>query len=727
VKRKKSARPAATPRSDRVSSNGIALSILIVLTIVVYWNSLDGDFVFDDQQIVMQNPLLLNIHTLSDVVRVALGWRQLLFFSYGLNFYWSGLHTFGYHAINLLLHVVNTILVYFIIVELIAPGANAAGRQPGNREAHYAAFAGAAVFSVHTLLSSAVSYIAGRSSVLCGLFYFLATLLFLKTLKNDISRKARIVYLSLAALSGILAWQAKQEAITLPALLAALLWLRSDKRDLRYVAVLAALPAVLAASMWSQLQSLFATVMGNRVLVNAGFDATLQPATYFRTYIASVVGYYLPRFVFPARLSADPHVLAVEHWYSPEFIFAACVLAVLAWLMIRPRSSNLLFTAGLAAILISPLMAYALVPLADVVLEHRAYIPGLGIALLSTALFRWSETKFHGLRVAGPVVVVLVLGVMTIQRNTVFASNVSLWQDAIEKSPQKARPHFNLGAAYQNARRPNDAIREYQTALSLKPDIHAAYSNMAAIQIDSGQLDEGEKTLVKLTQLAPDYTEGFINLSVLYLRKKETEKAITAVDRAIAINPDSSAAHFNKAEALTQKGDYKSAVDSYERAAYLRPDLNSFRLSLGNAYFRAGDFKKAEAVLTMLTEGNLAPDAYQALGRVYTSSGQPQKAVDSLKRAIGLRANFPTAHHDLGVIYLGQRQTDAAIDEFRTTVMEAPDFAPGILNLSLAYQTKGDLGAARQVLENYLTQFANRPSEYLQQIQSRLAALRQPS
>jgi tetratricopeptide (TPR) repeat protein len=549
----------------------------------------------------------------------------------------------------------------------------------------------------------------------------------LKALEDEAKPRTKIVLIILASLSGLLAWQAKQEAITLPAFLGALLWLRSRKRDLRYVIVLGTLPLLLAATMWNQLKSLFATVMDNAVLVNAGFDRTLQPGEYFRTYVTSVVGYYLPRFVWPVSLSADPQVSTVEHWYSIEFIVSLLILAALGWLMIRAASRNRLVCAGLAALLVSPLAAYAFIPLADVALEHRAYIPGLAIALLSAALFKWAAGQFQGVRIAAPVIVVILLTVMTIQRNPVFANNVTLWEDAVQKSPDKARTHFNVGAAYQTSGRLNDAIREYQVALSIKPDIHSAYSNMAAIQIDSGQFDEGEKTLVKLTQIAPDYPEGFINLSVLYLRKQETDKAIAMADRAITINPESFGAHFNRGEALTQKGDYKGAVPSYERAAYLRPDLPSFQLSLAHAYQRAGDSNSAEQLFVKLTATNVAADAWRGLAGLYRSMSEDDKAIDSLKQAIRVRGTFPDAHHDLGIAYMKKGMTDAALDEFKVTVSQSPSFGPGVLNLALAYQTKGDLAAARQVLEAYVAQFGNKPSEYLQQIQGRLAALRQAS
>src|SRR5215471_19473592 len=166
--------------------------VLITITVIVYMNSLHGKFVFDDQQLVLQYPQLMNVHTLREALAIGTGWRQLLFLTYGLNFYLSGLDTFSYHVVNLLLHVVNVLLVYAIII--------AAFRD--DVRARFAAFAGAAVFSVHTLFSAAVSYIAGRSSELCGTFYFASILLFLKALEST-TRRVRVIYFALAAIAGV--------------------------------------------------------------------------------------------------------------------------------------------------------------------------------------------------------------------------------------------------------------------------------------------------------------------------------------------------------------------------------------------------------------------------------------------------------------------------------------------------------------------------------------------
>ena len=608
-----SRKPPAARVEPWVPSHTFSFVVLVVLTALTYANSLHGKFVFDDLQLVQQSSAIMNVKTFSDAIVsgwFAAGQRHLLFLTYALNYYWSGLDTVNYHVLNLILHVINVLLVYGIILAIFKRGV----------QFRFAALAGAAVFAVHTLLSGAVSYIAGRSSVLCGTFYFAAIYLFLKGLESE-RRNMRLALFGFSAVSGLLAWEAKQEAIALPIFLAVVVFLRSEKKNWQWIAGLAAVPVVGVILLFDQIKVLYGTVGANAVLVSAGFNKVLPPAMYFLTYLTSVVWYYFPRFLVPVSLTIDPQIDAVEHWYSPEFLTSVAILLVLAWLAVRNHRREPLLALGITATLVSPLLAYIAIPLADVVLEHRAYIPGLGIAFIFAWIMHWIGRNHAALARVAAAVTVLTLGFMTVSRNAVFANNISLWEDAVQKTPENPRPHFNLGQAYQDAQRIPDAIREYERALALKPNIHAAYSNLAAIYLDQRQLDKGEEMLLKVTSLSPTFTEGFINLAVLYLRKHETDKALAAINRALELNLDSFAAHYNKGEILTQNGDYKAAVESYKRSVHLRPDLEAFKLTLGSAYARAGDPVSAEKVFNELTNTAVAAEAYRNLGLLYNNAG----------------------------------------------------------------------------------------------------------
>jgi tetratricopeptide (TPR) repeat protein len=716
--------PKRKSSPDRVSDQTVAgwipphllsLSFLTSLAVLTYANSLHGKFVFDDLSVVLQNSTLMNVKTLSDVISPALGggWRQLLFSTYALNYYWSGLDTFSYHVVNLGLHVINVWLVYGILI---------AAFREDVRLSRYIALFGAAVFGVHTLLSGAVSYIAGRSSVLCGTFYFAAIYLFFRALNTE-RRQTRFLFFGLTAMAALLAWGAKQEAITLPLFLAAVVVLRAKKLDWRWIAGLSVIPVVPVVLFRDQIKTLYSVIQANQVLVSAGFERVMPATMYVRTYLTAVVWYYFPRFAFPSPLSVDPEIATIQHWYSPGFLLAVAILAGMVWLALRFFRSQPLFSLGITALLVSPLMAYVAMPLPDVVQEHRAYIPGLGLAFLFAALFQSFSRKHSGLTWAAAAAVVLALVSMTVARNSVFADNIALWEDAVAKAPAKPRPHFNLGQAYQEAQRLPEAVREYELSLALKPDIHAAYSNLAAIYLDQGNFQKGEEMLVKVTSLSPNFTEGFINLAVLYLRKQQPDKALAAIDRALETNPNSFAAHYNKGEILTMKGEYKEAVESYKTSVHLRPDMDAFKLTLGTAYVRAGDLASAERQFNELTNSPVAAEAYRNLGLVYQNAGQPDQALQYFNQAARAKPVFPEVYQDMGVMYLRKQMPDQAIQQFQTVLQQRPDYAPAILNLASAYQMKGDVPAARQALQSYIQQYGNSALPYVAQVRERLLAL----
>ena len=218
--------------------------LLAAIVFVVYANSLQGEFVFDDRAVVFNNPELLNLKTFGEIFRFT-DWRQPLYVTYRLNYYIGGLDPFGYHLLSTALHALNSVVVFYILLEVGA--------------SRWAALGGSAFFAVHPLFSSSVSYVAGRSSLLCGTFYFLAILSFLKAVRPS-HLWQRTLCLGIVIGAAWLAWSTKEEAITLPLFLATYLWIRSDAGRWPYFVSLSAIPVVVVFAFRRELTQLFATV-----------------------------------------------------------------------------------------------------------------------------------------------------------------------------------------------------------------------------------------------------------------------------------------------------------------------------------------------------------------------------------------------------------------------------------------------------------------------------------
>jgi tetratricopeptide (TPR) repeat protein len=175
--------------------------------------------------------------------------------------------------------------------------------------------------------------------------------------------------------------------------------------------------------------------------------------------------------------------------------------------------------------------------------------------------------------------VTLAFGLLTLQRNRVWADELSLWKDAEAKSPGLARPHLNLGLAYQTAGRLDEAMVEYGHALTLNPRLSPAYVNMGGIYYSRNDLDKAESALKKAAEFAPSLAEPWVDLALIALRRDRADRALDLIDKAAALD-DSYLVHFNKGDILTHLHRYDEAMREYRRAIELRPDLPSLKLKI---------------------------------------------------------------------------------------------------------------------------------------------------
>ncbi len=530
--------------------------------VAIYWNTLRHGFVFDDLPGIVDNPPVGNavgFRELWWILREP--WRPLVQWSYAATHILFGFAPAAYHATNVGLHAANTLLVYGI--------ASQAARLwlPPDRRRLFTA-AASLIFAAHPLHSEAVAYVWGRSSSLCALFCF-GSLLSLLLGHQETSGVRRRILFGCALVCGLLAWKCKEEAISLPLVLAGTLWLAG--RNLA-AAGTALVPVALAAARWSDISNLTEKVAQNRDLVLAGASPALPPALYFMTEIKCAVFYYLGKFLFPSGLNVDPYVESVRRAYDPGFLAACIVLAGCAALAVLVRRRDPVLAFGLLALLVSPLISYACMPLADLVAEHRVYIAGLGFALICARI----AVLKPRIGVGALVVVVLALSTATHQRNKVWADNETLWRDAERKSPLLARPHINLGVACQAAGHIEEAAAEYAHAMTVNPRLAVAYSNMSSIRLHMGDVDAAETFLNEAIRLSPARVGPYLNLAAIKLRRGEPGEAIRILDQAGRLG-DVAAVHFSRGEALFALGRRDQARREYLRAAELDPGSSDLR------------------------------------------------------------------------------------------------------------------------------------------------------
>lgn len=525
----------------------IWLTALVALFVVyqIYEPALNGAFVFDDRYLPFFDPYVSG-KLWTFVGRL----RPLLMLSFWIDYHrGNGAEPHTFHSTNILLHFCTSVLISLIVLKIVE-WAGVAGRM---RVA--LAIFGGALFLMHPLQTETVAYVASRSEVLSALFYFSAFALFVWRGESMTWLRAIGIVLLFGAAAGT-----KEDTLTLPLLmiLTDIFW----NRGLRKNAILYGLMA--AVGIAGGLYVLNVLLHAN----TAGFGMReLSPLNYFFTE-CRVVWTYLRMFVLPAGQNVDPDV-AISHGPFDQaaivFLLALVALAIAAW-MYRNRAPLAAFGFLVFLLLIAP--TSSIIPIKDVLAEHRLYIPFLGLSLIACELLR--RTSFPQ-AVAIASLALLAYGAVTYQRNFVWGDPIALWEDAVAKSPNKARPRFQLAYADFEEQKYSESAKNYQLASKLGPVDDQLLTDWALALDGNGQ---HEAALEKLRQAASMNNTAHIHtqIAVVYAKQKQYEKARAELMLALQIESTNDLAIAYLGSVEEAEGNNVNARAYYLKALHQNPN-----------------------------------------------------------------------------------------------------------------------------------------------------------
>jgi tetratricopeptide (TPR) repeat protein len=430
-------------------------ALIIGLALLAYWNSFSGGFQFDDFKVIVDNPAVVSLEAWWQSMP---GIRPLLKLSYALNQTWgavSGDALFGFHVVNLALHIGNALLLHGIARRLLADHPHAAS----------IALLTALLFAVHPVNSEAVMLISGRSMSLMTLFYLASLLAYLDQRRM----------LSLAAFAAALA--TRETAITLPLALMLIEHLRAPtqslssslKRTREYWLMATLAAATLLMLPW--FRHLAAVSLATRPLVD---NLISQSAA---------VLYLLKQAMWPFALDADPLLPVFTVWnpfWTLTSLLAIGLLGIALWLW-RSSGPARWIGFGLLWFLLHLTPTNSLLPRLDLANERHLYLANIGLCLILAHALILALPNRPRLRGGLAAVILLALVWTTQARNPVYRNEVTFWQDIANKNPASNRAFNNLGHALANVGQPAQALAAYDQALRLKPDDFTARLNRAAL------------------------------------------------------------------------------------------------------------------------------------------------------------------------------------------------------------------------------------------------------
>jgi tetratricopeptide (TPR) repeat protein len=362
-----------------------------------------------------------------------------------------------------------------------------------------------------------------------------------------------------------------------------------------------------------------------------GEDAPeLSSGQYFLTQLR-VMATYIRLMLLPINQNLDYYYPALDSILQIPVILSLLLMLFILSIAFKLLKNYRLISFSIFWFFITLLPESSVIPIRDVMVEHRLYLPMLGFSFfLVSGLYYLFKQKSVKLKVTILLLLVICYSVMTYQRNRVWKDEFSLWTDTVRKSPLKARPYLSRGLAYQMKGdfdqalsdfgkvieiNPNNAeaaeayydrgllyenkgeleqsILEYNKAIKLRPNLAKAYNNRAIVYQKKGDLNQALLDYNKAIEIDPGYVEAYYNRGIIYQIKGDLTRAISDYNKAIEIYPNLAAAYTNRAIAYQMKGDFSQALFDYNKAIEIDPNNTQAYYNRAVMYFEKQQYAKS--------------------------------------------------------------------------------------------------------------------------------------
>lgn len=570
-----------------------AALVYVLVGFALYARVLHGPFIFDDKQSIPDNKFIristITLGALEDAGFKSLcDNRPVANISFALNYYFGGYNVAGYHAVNILIHVLTAIFLFLLIKATLDLCCRQSGRPESNAyPSSMLAFLAALIWFVHPMQTQAVSYIVQRMASMAGMFYVLSLLLYVH---GRLDRGyARWALYSGSVLSGVLAVGSKEIAITLPVFVLLYEWYFFQDLSFKWLKK-AVLPLIGVAAVLAAVGYFYLGVHPVDILISQYSIRDFTPGQRVMTELRVVVLYLtLLILPLPSRLNLDYDFPVSRSLVDPfTTLLSLGLLVALAALAIYLAKRQRLISFAIVWFLGNLVIESSVVAL-ELVYEHRLYIPSMFVtaaAVAAASQYARDKRVLVGLL----CIVACIFSIWSFQRNAVWADELTLWQDCVKKSPDKARPRNNLGDVLLRLGMTDEAIRNFSKAVELDPNYVDALNNLGNALYSRGYYNESIRYLSRALDLDPKCVSAKNNMANSLAASGRIDEAIKYYGEALKLAPETADVHNGLGVALVVKGDIDGAVTHFREALRLAPDNVGVRMNLE----RARAIKKAQ-------------------------------------------------------------------------------------------------------------------------------------
>jgi protein O-mannosyl-transferase len=667
---------------------------LVLVTAAVFWQVRSFDFVrYDDDKYVTENR-----HVQAGLTRggiawafqsvYANNWHPLTWLSHMLDCQLFATNPGGHHLTNLFLHIINTLLLFFVLKRMT--------------DLPWRSAFVAALFAIHPLHIESVAWVAERKDVLSTLFFMLTVLAYVRYVERPGIYRYLAVPLFFA-----MGLMSKPMLVTMPFVLLLLdfwplgrlhlegslfktdgsgLKAAGDGDEIRSVMglVIEKIPLFILAGA-SICVTLFAQWSGIAPIVSLPFATRISNALV--SYIS-----YTGKMIWPYDLAVFyPYPESIPLWQVGGAVLLLILVTAAA---VRLRNRYPYVIAGWLWYLGTLVPVIGLVQVGYQSMADRyTYLPMIGLFIaiawiVPDLLVRWRFRRIALTALA--VCVIAALMTASLFQIRYWQNSMTMFARALSVTKNNFVIETNMGASLAEQGKFGEAITHYQEALRIKPDDFEARYNLANALARQGKLDEAVSHYAGILQTQPDSAAVHNNMGIALSQLGRTDEAVDHFREAIRIKPDFQDAGSNLEKALMGQTRTKKSVA--EKVAIPPADPNSAegQLRTGLSLFQEG---KADEAIPKFEEAlRLNPKlvaAHISLGLIMAQKRNLDKAIEYFRKALKIKPDIAEAHNSLGVALTYKGALDEAVEHFETALKINPKFAKAHNSLAVALAQKG--------------------------------------
>jgi len=674
----------------------IGVAILLVVTFIGYSNVFQNELTnWDDNQYVVENNTIkeINSKNLKQIfAEYKMGnYHPLSMLSLAIDYQMTpkkksetNINPFFFHLTPILLHILTTILVFFLLIQLF--------------NNYYIAFFAALLFGVHTIHVESVVWISERKDVLYSAFYIISLIFYVKYV--DTKKSLHWIF---SFLFFILSLLSKAQAVSLAVTLLAVDYLRN--RNFKEIHLwLEKIPYFILALIFG-IVAIKAQQEGNAIISTDSESYSFIQRIGFAGYAFST---YLFEMILPINLSAINPYPDIINKTMPAYYWLGLIpsLAVIFILfMIFKKSKE--FTFALAFFIINIFLLLQLIPVGSAIHADRyAYIPSIGFFTFVGIGINRVAAKNKNLQkplFAILIVYAIVLIFLTLERNKVWKNSLTLWNDTVEKSPKAVVAWNNRGSIfdkqatdafeqkdYKNAQNLRyAAISDFTQAVEQKPDYSSAFYNRGRTKLDLGKqmkdtniINSAISDYSHALQFDPRFADAYLNRGLAKDELNLTEEALKDFNSAIEIDPNNSTYYSNRGVAKGKMQQYQAAIEDFNKALSIKPNDES---SLSNRGFAHTFLKQYDLAMQDYNRSiEIKPNAKTYFNRCILKKqiNDIEGALKDADSVILLDDSFIDAYLQKGYCFLLMNQREKACLEFSNAAQKGSKTAEQLIAIN---------------------------------------------